>query len=85
MDPRSEEAVYDQFNKMTEGKTAIFISHRLSSTRMADSIIVMDKGRIVEQGSHEMLMQAKGLYAEMYGKQANQYVEESLESLPDCV
>lgn len=85
LDPRSEEAVYDQFNKMTEGKTAIFISHRLSSTRMADYIIVMDKGRIVEQGSHEMLMQAKGLYAEMYGKQANQYVEESLESLPDCV
>lgn len=77
LDPRSEESVYKHFNKMTEGKTAIFISHRLSSTRMADHIIVMDKGRIIEEGSHEMLMQAKGLYAEMYGKQANQYIDES--------
>jgi len=76
LDPRSEEAVYEHFNSMTQGKTAIFISHRLSSTRMAERILVMDKGRIVEEGNHKKLMQDGGLYADMYTKQASHYMDE---------
>lgn len=73
LDPRSEEAVYEQFHRITEGKTALFISHRLSATRLADRIVVMDQGRIAEEGSHEALLQAQGLYAEMFAKQASYY------------
>ena len=74
LDPKSEEEVYEKLIKLTEGKTSIFISHRLSSTRIADRIIVLDKGEIVEEGCHKELINHNGLYADMFNIQANQYV-----------
>lgn len=74
LDPRSEEEVFENLIKLAKGKTAIFISHRLSSTRIADRIIVLDKGEILEEGSHSELMQCNGLYANMFNTQAEQYI-----------
>ena len=74
LDPRSEYEVYRNFNKLAEGKTAIYISHRLSSTRFTDRIAVFKDGRIVELGQHDDLVARDGLYAEMYAKQAQYYL-----------
>ena len=74
LDPKSEEEVYENLIKLTEGKTSIFISHRLSSTRIADRIIVIDDGKIVEEGSHKQLMELRGLYTNMFKIQARQYI-----------
>lgn len=74
LDPRSEYEVYRNFDKLAQGKTAIYISHRLSSTRFTDRIAVFEDGRIVELGTHADLISAGGLYAEMYAKQAQYYL-----------
>jgi len=74
LDPRSEYEVYRNFNKLAQGKTAIYISHRLSSTRFTDRIAVFEDGRIVELGTHADLIAAGGLYSEMYAKQAQYYL-----------
>jgi ATP-binding cassette subfamily B protein/ATP-binding cassette subfamily C protein len=73
LDPRSEYEVYLNFNQLATGKTAIYISHRLSSTRFTDRIAVFRDGRIVELGTHDILMAENGLYQEMYSKQASYY------------
>ncbi|MBG0784412.1 MAG: ABC transporter ATP-binding protein [Anaerolineaceae bacterium] len=73
LDPRSEYEVYLNFNQLATGKTAIYISHRLSSTRFTDRIAVFRDGRIVELGTHDALMAENGLYQEMYSKQASYY------------
>ncbi len=76
LDPISEYEVYKGFDKLVEGKTAIYISHRLSSTRFSDHIAVFDNGRIVEYGSHdELVRQQESLYATMYQTQAKYYLE----------
>lgn len=74
LDPKSEEEVFENLIKLAKGKTAIFVSHRLSSTRIADRIIVLDRGEIVEEGSHGELTKHGGLYAEMFNTQAKQYI-----------
>ena len=76
LDPIAESQVYDSYQKYTEGKTAIFISHRLASTRFSDRIVLIEDGRILEQGSHEALMRAAGPYAEMFELQSSYYSEE---------
>ncbi|MEA4824743.1 MAG: ABC transporter ATP-binding protein [Clostridiaceae bacterium] len=73
LDPISESRVYEQFGRISEGAATIFISHRLGSTRLADEILVLDKGRIVEQGTHVELMRERGLYREMYESQSAWY------------
>ena len=55
-------------------KTVVFISHRLSTTRHADRIFMLEKGKIIESGSHEELMNLNGKYAEMFNLQAEKYV-----------
>ncbi len=79
LDPKAEAQIYARFNRMVEGRTSIFISHRMSSCRFCDDIIVFDQGEIVERGSHEELLAARGNYAEMWNAQAKYY--ESQESL----
>ena len=59
----------------TKDKTVIFISHRLSTTRLADRIIMLEQGRIVEQGSHSELLERDGKYAQMWRVQAGAYIE----------
>lgn len=75
LDPKAEAEVYAHFNQMVEGKTSIYISHRMSSCRFCDDIVVFDQGRIVERGSHEELLDRQGQYAEMWNAQAKYYVE----------
>lgn len=73
LDPKAEAEVYAHFNKMVEGRTSIYISHRMSSCRFCDDIIVFENGRIVERGSHEELFAAGGSYARMWNAQAKYY------------
>ena len=73
LDPLAEAEVYARFNEMTEGKTSIYISHRMSSCRFCDDIMVFDDGRIAERGSHETLLAAGGLYSQLWNAQAKYY------------
>lgn len=73
LDARSEHQVFQQFADLTDGKTAILISHRFSTVRMADHILVLEGGRITEQGTHSKLMILGGRYAEMFDLQASSY------------
>ncbi|MGD0213107.1 MAG: ABC transporter ATP-binding protein [Terriglobales bacterium] len=73
LDARSEFEVFRRFSELTSGKTALFISHRFSTVRMADRIVVLDNGVIVEEGSHDQLASLGGRYAEMFEMQASSY------------
>lgn len=73
LDPIAEAAVFARFQEMAGGRTAIMVSHRLGSARLADRILVMQDGRIVEEGSHEELVARGGAYARMFAMQAEWY------------
>jgi ATP-binding cassette subfamily B protein len=73
LDARSEFEVFQRFKDLSEGKTAVLISHRFSSVRMADRILVLHEGRIEAQGSHEQLLAQRGRYAELFELQAAGY------------
>jgi ATP-binding cassette, subfamily B, bacterial len=73
LDAGSEFNVFRRFAELTAGKTALFISHRFSTVRMADRIVVVDAGRIIEEGSHQKLANLGGRYAEMFEMQAASY------------
>jgi ATP-binding cassette, subfamily B, bacterial len=73
LDARSEFEVFQRFRDLSAGKTTLLISHRFSTVRMADRIIVLEKGRIVEAGTHQALLARPGLYAEMFELQAAGY------------
>jgi ATP-binding cassette subfamily B protein len=73
LDARSEFEVFRRFAELTIGKTALFISHRFSTVRMADRIVVLDDGAVVEEGSHQQLVHFGGRYAEMFAMQAASY------------
>jgi ATP-binding cassette subfamily B protein len=73
LDAKAEFEVFERFNELTEGKMALFISHRFSTVRMAERIIVLENGRIAEEGSHDRLMAYGGRYAEMFELQASSY------------
>jgi ATP-binding cassette subfamily B protein len=73
LDARAEHQVFERFSELTAGKMAVLISHRFSTVRMADRILVLDGGRIIEDGSHERLLEAEGRYAELFNLQARGY------------
>jgi ATP-binding cassette subfamily B protein len=73
LDAKSEHEVFQRFAELTKGKMALLISHRFSTVKMADRILVLENGRIAEQGHHDQLLQNKGRYAEMFELQAASY------------
>ncbi|HAW71809.1 MAG TPA: ABC transporter ATP-binding protein, partial [Firmicutes bacterium] len=75
LDPIAESEVYQKYAELTDGKTSIYISHRLASTRFCDRIFFMDNHSIAEVGSHDELMRLGGRYAEMFEVQAHYYQE----------
>lgn len=78
LDPIAESEMYDNLTRVTENKTVVYISHRLSSAALADRIIVLDKGSIIESGSHSELMALNGKYTEMFSLQASNYNKEAI-------
>lgn len=74
IDPIEETRIYKKFAEISGDKTSIIVTHRMGSARIADRIVVMDQGRIVETGTHEALMQKDGVYAKMFAAQAEWYV-----------
>jgi ATP-binding cassette subfamily B protein len=73
LDARAEYEVFERFKELTQGKTAVLISHRFSTVRMADRILVVEHGRVQEIGSHEELLARNGRYAELFALQAAGY------------
>jgi ATP-binding cassette subfamily B protein len=76
LDIRSEAELFDRFLELTSGLTTVLISHRFSSVRHAQRIVVLDRGRIVEDGSHAELTAAGGLYARMFREQAQHFTDQ---------
>ena len=76
LDPLAEQEIYEKYVQMSEGKTSLFISHRLASTRFCDRIVLLENGRITEQGSHEELMEKNGAYAGLFEVQGRYYRKE---------
>lgn len=76
LDPLAESNIYQAYNEMTGDKTAIFISHRLASTKFCDEILFLEKGKVIERGSHEELLKNQGSYAKMFEIQSHYYKEE---------
>ena len=80
LDALAEDRMYREFENMIHGKTAVFISHRLGSTRFCDKIAMFEDGTIVEEGTHEELMAKNGKYAYMFGIQSQYYDEKQKNS-----
>ncbi len=76
LDPISENNIYQQYNGLSAGKTSVFISHRLASTNFCDKIVLLDSGKIEDEGSHDSLMKKEGLYYAMYKEQSKYYRKE---------
>lgn len=76
LDPIAESAVYERFHEVTDKKTAIYISHRLASTRFCDKILMLKEGRIIESGNHDDLISHNGEYAYMFDIQSHYYKQE---------
>ena len=73
LDPKSEVLFFDSLKKLAKGKTAVFITHRLGAVRLADRIIVMHNGEVVEIGTHDALLQLRGEYASLWHAQVSQF------------
>ncbi|WP_439645215.1 ATP-binding cassette domain-containing protein [Lacticaseibacillus camelliae] len=78
LDPISEYEIYQRFDALVGDKTAIYISHRMSSTRFSQRIVVFDQGQIVQDGNHESLMKQDGLYRQLFNAQAQYYTDDKI-------
>ena len=76
LDSEVEAAIQESLDKMMDGKTVIAIAHRLSTIAAMDRLIVLDKGRIVEEGSHAELLAQNGLYAKLWSRQSGGFLSE---------
>ena len=82
LDPMAEQEIFSQFDRLRTDKTTIFVSHRLSSATVADRILVLENGCVVENGNHRELMDQKGRYYELFTTQAQRYLAEEPEKGP---
>ncbi|MBQ0125027.1 MAG: ABC transporter ATP-binding protein, partial [Clostridiales bacterium] len=74
LDPIAEQEIFNQFDALRENKTTIFVSHRLSSATVANQIVVLEGGRVLETGDHKTLMANRGRYFELFSTQAKRYI-----------
>lgn len=81
LDPMAEQEIFNQFDRLRNNKTTVFVSHRLSSATIADQILVIENGCLIEKGSHTALMAQGGKYAELFTTQSKRYISEG-ESAP---
>jgi len=82
LDPMAEQEIFNQFDRLRNNKTTVFVSHRLSSATIADQILVIENGCLIEQGSHSVLMAQGGRYFELFTTQSKRYVTESDGGMP---
>ena len=75
LDPLAEQQIYQKYMEMVEGRTSLFISHRLASTRFCDRILLLEDGTIIEQGTHDELIRLNGRYAQLFEIQGKYYRE----------
>lgn len=78
IDPIEEGKIFSKFKEIAKGKTAVIITHRMGTVKIADKIVVLDKGRISEMGTHEEMMKTNGKYKEMYEAQSKWYEVENI-------
>ena len=76
LDPMAEQEIFNQFDRLRNNKTTVFVSHRLSSATIADQIIVIENGCLIEKGSHRELMDRQGKYYDLFTTQSKRYVSE---------
>ncbi|MBQ9777811.1 MAG: ATP-binding cassette domain-containing protein, partial [Clostridia bacterium] len=77
LDPLAEQEIFRRFDELRGDKTAIFVSHRLSSATVASKIVVLENGRVIEEGPHRTLMEQNGRYAQLFRIQADRYLYEN--------
>ena len=77
LDPIAEYELYNRFDQIIMNNTALYVSHRLASAKFCDKVAVFADGRIIEEGTHDQLMNQNGVYCEMFNKQAEYYREEA--------
>lgn len=75
LDPLSERKMYETYDELMKAKSTVFISHRLASTRFCDRILLLEGGKVLEEGSHDELLLRKGKYYELFETQAKYYRE----------
>ena len=77
LDPKAEDEIFLQFNELVSGKTAVYISHRMSASQFCDQIVVFANGEVIEQGTHKQLIEKRRKYEELYHLQAKYYTSET--------
>ena len=83
LDPMAEQEIFNQFDHLRNNKTTVFVSHRLSSATIADQILVIENGELIEKGSHKELMEQKGKYFDLFTTQSKRYVSGETEEMPE--